>query len=612
VQILYNNGIPSETRLRWKLLTQPNFLETVGFDFDDCLYLRSVMGILEPQPDCPLPAAPKFIVGDRIILEDESFTSDLEGGPLRPGDTGTVVAAESTSRYYIKADTGLKRGKESWYASDNIRLATPVDIARASSTLSVREPLAVGSRVRILHVSSTEAQFRQQGRNKFTSNMAVMLGKCGVIVGIDSNGFCEVSVEGFAISEYWSPFLVELVLDIPKEPKVTHTSFEPPLPKDHHASELNDSLVLDNTEVKFSVGDFVTVVPSFVNIADAAGGPLKLGDVGEIVKDDKSSKPFQVKAVDGRVWWYTANALRKSSACETKLALSPARFRVHDRVTLAAIYKSVSDAAGGPLREGDVGVIISDDGSHSKPFQVSFESKAWWYDAAALSVVGASTPAATTFSQQSSSRLKLHESVRLSADYQQCGDAKDGPLHGAATGVIVEDDRSGKPFKVEVNGRSWWYEEAALCRATNSSDTLLLSGQGTLAVGNQVRIRNNSSEFVATLQSSVGGFHVTMMNSLGTIGVVCSVDADGNCDVAGISVHRWHRSLLELIQARLRVGDRVTVVHNYASVGDAASGPLNIGDEAVISQDDLSGKPYQVRCKDGRTWWYGIKALRRL
>ena len=38
-----------------------------------------------------------------------------------------------------------------------------------------------------------------------------------------------------------------------------------------------------------------------------------LGDVGTLIADDGSSKPFHVKASDGRTWWYRAAALEKAT-----------------------------------------------------------------------------------------------------------------------------------------------------------------------------------------------------------------------------------------------------------------------------------------------------------
>ncbi len=88
------------------------------------------------------------------------------------------------------------------------------------------------------------------------------------------------------------------------------------------------------------IGDRVVLSPDYATKDDAAGGPLRPGDVGEVVTDDGSSKPFRVKAADGgfdllaairlrgapsslcvsmscgvcyaagRTWWYVADAVQ--------------------------------------------------------------------------------------------------------------------------------------------------------------------------------------------------------------------------------------------------------------------------------------------------------------
>ena len=48
-----------------------------------------------------------------------------------------------------------------------------------------------------------------------------------------------------------------------------------------------------------------------------AGGPLRPGDVGVIERDDGSSKPFHVKASNGTMWWYVAEAVRLADGSST-------------------------------------------------------------------------------------------------------------------------------------------------------------------------------------------------------------------------------------------------------------------------------------------------------
>jgi hypothetical protein len=71
----------------------------------------------------------------------------------------------------------------------------------------------------------------------------------------------------------------------------------------------------------FSVGDKVTVTADYRNIEDAEDGPLKPGMCGVVVKDDESSKPFEVQCGE-RSWWYVAKALQKAD--ETIVSSKPA------------------------------------------------------------------------------------------------------------------------------------------------------------------------------------------------------------------------------------------------------------------------------------------------
>ena len=52
--------------------------------------------------------------------------------------------------------------------------------------------------------------------------------------------------------------------------------------------------------------------------------------------------------------------------------------------------------------------------------------------------------------------------VQLAPDFEEYSDAKDGPLKPGDKGVLIEDDGSSKPFRVEFDGRTWWYDRSAL------------------------------------------------------------------------------------------------------------------------------------------------------
>ena len=52
--------------------------------------------------------------------------------------------------------------------------------------------------------------------------------------------------------------------------------------------------------------------PTYSKYSDAADGPLQPGDVGKLLENDQSHKPYLVEASDGRQWWYEHKALVKA------------------------------------------------------------------------------------------------------------------------------------------------------------------------------------------------------------------------------------------------------------------------------------------------------------
>ena len=56
-------------------------------------------------------------------------------------------------------------------------------------------------------------------------------------------------------------------------------------------------------------GTIVTLSPNFYQYEDAAKGPLSPGEVGIILQNDRSGKPYHVAAPNGRTWWYCKSAI---------------------------------------------------------------------------------------------------------------------------------------------------------------------------------------------------------------------------------------------------------------------------------------------------------------
>jgi hypothetical protein len=56
----------------------------------------------------------------------------------------------------------------------------------------------------------------------------------------------------------------------------------------------------------------VKLSQTYSKYSDAADGPLQPGDIGNLLENDYSGKPYLVEAADGRQWWYDHKALVKA------------------------------------------------------------------------------------------------------------------------------------------------------------------------------------------------------------------------------------------------------------------------------------------------------------
>lgn len=62
-------------------------------------------------------------------------------------------------------------------------------------------------------------------------------------------------------------------------------------------------------------------------------------------------------------------------------------------------------------------------------------------------------------------RLQVGDCVVLAPGFERHGDAASGILKPGDVGVLEQDDRDSKPFKVRFKGQACYYTEPALCRA---------------------------------------------------------------------------------------------------------------------------------------------------
>jgi hypothetical protein len=267
-----------------------------------------------------------------------------------------------------------------------------------------------------------------------------------------------------------------------------------------------------------TTGSKVSLSTGFAAYGDASSGPLAPGDVGDLVEDDGSSKPFKVE-YGGKTWWYKAEAIVLASAA------TGTRPAVGSKVTVSASYRDHGDAASGPLAVGGVGVLLEDDGS-GKPYKVEAAGTTWWYKAEAIVAAGdGSAPPG---------RPTVGSRVVLTSSYTTESDASAGPLEPGLVGTVVEDDGSGKPFKVEYGGKGWWYKAEAV-RLAPTRDSTSSGGVTTVGVGATVCVDAELASCKAACEASSAGWSGAMRACCGQTGVV---------EVGG--GHSWHppRALL--------------------------------------------------------------------
>ena len=60
------------------------------------------------------------------------------------------------------------------------------------------------------------------------------------------------------------------------------------------------------------------------------------------------------------------------------------------------------------------------------------------------------------------SNLKIGDKVVLVTNYNDLSDTSEGPLNIGDVGLIIENDKSYKPFKIQFNDKTWWYDEEAV------------------------------------------------------------------------------------------------------------------------------------------------------
>lgn len=379
-----------------------------------------VAQIMKPQSSVDFP------VGTVVVLAmGYETTPDAVFGPLRPGDRGVIVVSDGSTKPYKVAFSN----QAFWYQRTAVCLPTAANAAVcvprfAPRTCAFRHPKhgsheltwqALGSvwtcdvcrgtmthAVHRMRCSECDWDCCQLCRDKAELAVQTMvmpatadrpalfvgdnvvrgpqwkwgdqdggIGRCGVVISRTATGWIGVR---------WSANMTVNVYRYG-----TDSSYD---------ITLHDPTMAATNELV--VGAVVVLARNFDVIADAARGCLVPGvNHGTIVEIQpnvdmnvryRGIPGYKVIGVlpDGTIkhWWFVAQALcllGSPNAAEKD-------YVVGTQVVLRTGYGSVSDAANGPLRPGNVGTIVEVDGS-ATPYKVqAANGTMWWYMRRAVGV----------------------------------------------------------------------------------------------------------------------------------------------------------------------------------------------------------------------------------
>jgi membrane protein implicated in regulation of membrane protease activity len=515
-------------------------------------------------------------IGDKVVLKEEA-----DKGCLKAGEVGTIVKDDSSDLpFHVEASSG----RMYWYSE--------ADLQRAPNEASQKaDGFVVGETVLIRNMPISEAKRLMANAGGWVDSMAPMLGTTGVITRVLTD---RIQVSG----KVWNPALIKRV-DSSGSGKGSGGPYRVAHVDDRvvrgpnwkwgdqdggagrHGTVIevqstgwarvrwdaggtnsyrmgNESaydLALaqggagiredDGGGGRLQVGERVKLTPNYSSFDDASDGPLKPGDVGELVQDDHDSKPFEV-SFNGTTWYYAEAALCRADgeAAATKTTVS-----VGDVVTFGIDDSAVSSAqwAGCPGTSGSTRLGFSPGASYTVAqvrgaFFLTTSYDTLWAPLSAL---------------------------------------RDAPVAAASGGQLAVGDA--------VHIRSVGIDEARRLQDGHGEQfhkEPLNRILQTCISGIWICLLN-----AAFICSPSGGWADSMGPLLGTSGTVERVDGDGDVRVNG---KRWNPALVERVGSlpagkpdakgaprsgeRLKVGDQVQLAAGYATCGDASDGPLKPGD----------------------------------
>lgn len=475
-------------------------------------------------------ASRRLTTGDKVVLSG-AYTrySDASRGPLYPGDVGVIEKDDMSDKpYHVRAPSGAVW----WYKAEALRPS----------------------------VGKT-GDWRDTSLRKTTCSRPDMLD--GVL--------CEHGPTAIETS-HWSCCGLES-----REVACSNGCVHPGV-----------SAPEDVGDCKWAaVGSLVVLAPDFASCGTAGQGPLSLGQLGIVLVNTGLEVHVKVYPDGGITWPYEVRAVRMAAAAAGVVPSSARRPTTGDIVVLSPDYGGHADAADGPLRPGDVGVIDKDTLS-AQPYHVKTTSGAmWWYKAEAVKLAGDS--------------IAVDVVARL------------GPVSGQWR------DQSCQKWPCSRPGE----EEGVLCE--HGGDNILTDhwsccGQGSPEAactkgGVHVKLGEWRDQFVTMKLCSVPGDVDGMLCEHGSGAVMrshwscCGGTHDAPC-AKGFVHPGVNRSAFP--GRRPAVGDQVRLVRHIDSVPNsfASFGCLRRREVGVVVDDEWAAEaPYCVKASNGETWNYRFEEI---
>ena len=428
-------------------------------------------------------------VGDII-----SIVTDLKASTLEISVTGSAVNVSKTfglpvdvkdpASYILAAS--LASGQAIHLSESTVGNGfagqSPVEDEDDEEAAIPLGPIVVGSRVRVKAVPVEVAESTMSsGSGGWASSMATCLGKFGKVTDATSSGIWRVQMENSSDSYVWQEELLEMVVP----PKAVSSGS-----RTHPGCAARRPNQVGTNTCRSCGGRYKTCFGEYGHRDSSGtwtGGPCP-DDLSEYPESPNDS-------------WCTL-------LCEQSVRAAPVSGGCDSSCTLS--HSS----------DGDCLVCGRPWGPHNGHNCSGGARGSWRVGGAA----GSAATAAAGGGGGSTGTVVNGSKVVLTADYAAYADATDGPLHPGDVGTVIKDDSSSKPFKVEFNGKTWWYERGALALYSPTEAVPQRSAEVSITKKRGAVLHFDIGFGVMDLPmtaSTIGSLDTA--ESLGIIGAVCRV-----------------------------------------------------------------------------------------